>query len=158
MVKSKIAVAQSNSARNIRKIEKELNDFYRQPDLHALLSENSKIAKKAIFNEIKDSATVYQQACAEDSNYASKLFGLMKMKEDEVANKAGNEVYNQVVRSLLLMSDSFWRNQMIVAIHLAYQEVFGKNAFKADLFFEEIDEYNEFEKIIEKTIKEQGVI
>lgn len=153
----KIVVGQSRSARNIKKIENELNNFYTQSELQTMLSENSKIAKKVIFEEIKDAATIYQQACSEDSHYTTRLFGLMKMKEDEIANKAGDEVYNQVIRSLMLMSDSFWRNQMIVAIHLAYQEVFGKHAIKADLFFEEPDEYDTFEKIMEKTIKEQGV-
>ena len=148
----KIAITQNRSARTIKKQEAELNHFFNQPEFKKMFEEDAKRTEAAIFSEIKDSAQLYQKSCSEDSHYTSKLFGLMKMKNDEIANKAGMEVYEMMIQTLMEMADCFWRNQMIAALHLAYQDVFGQEAIKAELFFDNPIIYEKFEKIMDKVL------
>ncbi|MGB4610051.1 MAG: DUF6553 family protein [Saccharofermentanales bacterium] len=154
----KISVVQSHSMRAIVKQEKQLNNFFSKKEIVALLEENKEIAQKALYAEILDSARIYQKACLEDRTYGSKLLNLIRMKDDEIAYKAAKEVYQIIIPALLAMSNRNWRNQMITAVHLAYQEVFRDNALKPDILFDEADleVRDEFTNIISKTLKNEG--
>ncbi len=152
----KIAIAQRNSLKVIKRQERELEQFFTQKAIQALLDENRALAEKVIFENIVDSAKIYQESCATDSHYGSKLFNLLKMKADEVASKAGDEVYHLIVPALLEMTDTFWRNQMLAAIHIAYQEAFGKEALKAEYFFDDQITYDQFDKIVSQTLARYG--
>ncbi len=153
----KITIGQRNSPRTIKRAERELNNFFNQKSLREVFAENPKALKEAFFEEIKDSARIYQEACLSDRHYGSRLFNLLKMKPEEVAEKAGSEVYEILIPSLLEMQEVFWRNQMIAAIHSAYQEVFAENAIKAELYFSDHDQYLEFERIVNQTAADKGV-
>ncbi len=150
----KVGVTQNSSLRILKREQKNLNKFFTQKGIQTLLDENRELSEQVIFENILDSARIYQNACATDPNYGSKLFNLMKMKSDEVANKAGDEVYGIVVPALLKMDNLFWRNQMLATIHLAYQEVFGKEANKAELYFSDRQEFENFDNIVNKTLQQ----
>lgn len=148
----KIAITQRNSLKVIKREEKELQKFFTQNGIQDLLDQNREMTEKIIFENIIDSAKLYQEACATDPHYGSKLFNLLRMKADEIANKAGNEVYCLIVPALLEMEDTFWRNQMLAAIDIAYQEIFAKEALKAESFFADQMTYDKFDRIVNRTI------
>lgn len=154
----KITGTQSMSARVIRNLEKSLQKFFNQKEISQLFELNEKKAEKALYKEISDSAKTYQESCLSDSTYGSKLFSLMKMKPEEIANKAGEEVYTIVIPVLMGMSDYIWRNQMITAIHLAYQEVFIENAKRVEDYYDNPDMLEKFHTIINQTIHRKNLL
>lgn len=153
----KISVTQKKNLRAIKKAQQELDKFFHQKALAKAYEENPDALKEAFYEALLDSAKLYQEACRTDHHYGSKLFNLMKMKPEEVAEKAGREVYELLVPALLQMDKVFWRNQMLTAIHLAYQEVFAETANKAELYFTDREEYNQFDQIINQTVIDKGV-
>ncbi|NLJ69971.1 MAG: hypothetical protein GX328_00705 [Clostridiaceae bacterium] len=154
----KISVTQNQSKRVIIKQEKRLNEFFSKKEILAMLEENKEIAQKALYLEILDSALIYQKACLEDRNYGSKFLNLIRMKDDEIAYKAAKEVYQIIIPALMSMDNRFWRNQMITALHVAYQEIFAKEAFKPEILFDAADlQLNEeLNNILMSTLKNEG--
>ncbi|HHU52839.1 MAG TPA: hypothetical protein GXZ43_02000 [Clostridiaceae bacterium] len=154
----KISVVQSQSMRSIINQEKQLNNFFSKQEIITLLEENKQEAQKALYAEILDSALLYQSACLEDRHYGSKFFNLIRLKDDEIAYKAAKEVYNDIISALLGMNDYTWRNYMITALHVAYQEVFNKNALKPEIMFDKDDPQllDKFTQIINNTLKNEG--
>lgn len=152
----KITITQNQSMRAAKTQEKHLQKFFTQKEILELLENQETKAQQAIYLEILDSAKIYQKSCLTDPSYGSKFFNVMRMNPQEIANKAAREVYEIIIPALLVMSEYLWRNQMITAIHLAYQEVFSENANKAENYFEDIDSLHAFQNIVERTIRSKG--
>lgn len=149
----KISITQSGVFRSIRKQEKKLDKFFSDPIILEMFKENEVEAEKALYQEIYDSALKYQQACLDDRSYGSKLFNLIRMKDDELAHKAGKEVYQILIAALLEMDEKIWRNQMIAALHLAHQKTFAQNTINPQYYFaeEELDILDKFNAVIQNT-------
>ncbi len=147
----KLLTSQRLSQRQIKKQEKEIAKFFDQEPLQKLLEAEPELGREAIYQEILDSARIYQEACRTDPHYGSKLFNLVKLKDDELADKAGQEVYRQIIKPLLMMDQSFWRDQMVCALHQAYQEVFKDHALKAELYFSDQEDYQVFDRLVRES-------
>lgn len=156
-LKLKISVAQSQSKRVIGKQEKHLNKFFSNKEILTMLEENEQAVRKALYAEILDSALIYQRACLEDHNYGSKFLNLIRMKNNEIAYKAAKEVYQIIIPALMRMNEQIWRNQMITALHVAYQEIFAEDALKPEILFDDakLQLNEEFNKIVTCTLKNE---
>lgn len=149
----KLLTSQRMSQRQLKKQENELAKFFDQKAIQELLAAEPDLGRMALYQEILDSARIYQEACRTDPHYGSKLFNLVKLKDDELADKAGQEAYQQIIRPLLAMDRTFWRDQMVCALHTAYQEVFKDHALKAELYFSDQEDYQNFDRIIRETCR-----
>ena len=80
------------------------------------------------------------------------------MKDNEIAFKAAKEVYQVLIPTLMEMNEHIWRNHMITALHVAYQEIFAQHAFKSENMFDDanLQLSEEFNKIVAHTLENEG--
>jgi len=111
-----------------KQIRKNLSRVFEHPQLIEALSAAGPEGAGMLLEELKDSARLYFTTCRMDSNYSSLLFNMIKMKDDQVADKAARSTAKGILVPLLMLDEMPWRDEMIEAVCSAYPEVFTSDA------------------------------
>lgn len=124
----KIILQQRGGARTFREAEKLYLAMAEDPELTAILHEGG--LDKELQAVADESCELYLRSCREDDSYGRKFFRLVRMKADEVAEKAGFEVYRILLPFFLECRDTAVRLPLMRALHSAYGRVFTETADK----------------------------
>lgn len=133
-IEFKLLAGQGIGKRNAGRAKKFYEKFFADKELRRILEPVANV-DEIMFAQLIDSAEVYMRACKEDRQYGSKLFALMRMKDEEIAVKAANDVYDSIVQLLLILPRDDMRDRLIFAIHHAYQTVFDEYAIGAEQYY-----------------------
>lgn len=108
-----------------KRARKERDKFLARPALVKAMAE-AVHPEEALLQEFRDAAEVYLKACRDDKHYGSKLFELVKLKEDDVAAKAAGDVASGVMAYLVQLGMTPQTDLMIQGLHMAWTSVFSK--------------------------------
>lgn len=108
-----------------KRARKERDKFLARPALVKAMAE-AVHPQEALLLEFRDAAEVYLKACRDDKHYGSKLFELVKLKEDDVAAKAAGDVASGVMAYLVQLGMTPQTDLMILGLHMAWASVFSK--------------------------------
>jgi len=129
---------------------KEINRFWKDREIANILDDAQEYAEKLVYEQLYDSALGYYDACKTDRHYGSKLFDIVKLKPDEIAEKTASDIVKYVFRYLLGFDDIMYRDQIIKAAWFSFDPAFPSNG---DILAEKIrdlteEEQNELNKIL----------
>jgi len=108
-----------------KRARKERDKFLSRPALVKAMAESAH-PEQALLQEFRDAAEVYLKACRDDKHYGSKLFELVKLKEDDIAAKAAGDVASGVMAYLVQLGMTPQTDLMIQGLHMAWTSVFVK--------------------------------
>lgn len=108
-----------------KRARKERDKFLSRPALVKAMADADH-PQEMLLQEFRDAAEVYLKACRDDKHYGSKLFELVKLKEDDVAAKAAGDVASGVMAYLVQLGMTPQTDLMILGLHMAWASVFSK--------------------------------
>ncbi|MGI6334839.1 MAG: DUF6553 family protein [Saccharofermentanales bacterium] len=121
-------VTGSNWRLPLKRIRRDLDVFFNRPVLLDAMRDAGDQAAEYLQVELDDSARLYFLTCKQDSRYSALLFGLIKLKPEQIANKSATETIDGFIRPLLYLIDHAWCAPMITAVCQAYRTVFPEYA------------------------------
>ncbi len=121
-------VTGSNWRLPLKKIRRDLDVFFNRPVLLDAMRDAGDQAAEYLQDELDDSAKLYFMTCKQDNRYSALLFGLIKLKPEQIAAKSAAETIEGFVRPLLHLTDCAWCAPMITAVCQAYRTVFPEYA------------------------------
>lgn len=138
----------------VKKIGRHLNAFFRRAELSEAMQDAGAEADRYLQAELDDSILLYFRSCRTDSRYTTNLFGMLKLKDEQVAAKSAAEAVDGLIRPLLALVDFKHNIAMIHAVCRAYPEVFPEFSadFKSRLLLldqETNGKYREYLQILE---------
>lgn len=108
------------SARKLRRFEKQLAQFFSRRELTNAFSMAGSKADTLLYEQLLDSAKNYLKITVSDPGYNSSLFGLIKLKDEDRAQKLAADVHKYMQGTLLLLEQSPYRAPMMRALHRAF--------------------------------------
>lgn len=118
----KISLQEGTGNRVFRKAEDLYIKVAEDPELQQILKEGDSTDELA--DLIYESCLIYVRSCREDDSYGRKFFNIIRMKAEEVAEKAGLEIYHLLIPFFFECRDTAMRIPFIQSLHRAYQEMF----------------------------------
>ncbi len=111
--------------RNMKRARKDVERFFARPELRQALAEAAG-PRQALLLEFHDAAEVYLRACRDDRHYGSRLFDIVKLKEEEVAAKAAEDVAVHMMHYLVALGLPEQSDLLVMALHRAWPVIFDK--------------------------------
>lgn len=100
---------------------------------------------RPLFTEtLARTARVYMEACRDDDTYGRRFFQLIKMKREEVADKAANELFNYLLPFWYRYADDELAHLLAWHMVNAYEQVFDTNGEKTAEFMAQNPELRSF--------------
>ncbi len=116
--------ATGQSGRGERKrAQKELKRFFTQKELRAILDQAGQDGQTLLETQLHDSARKYLKLCLSDDGFGRKLFGLVRMKEEEKEDKIIRDVYRSMIPLFLALPDLEEAEVMIQALDRACRQL-----------------------------------
>lgn len=103
---------------------RELRKFFNQKEMKRLATLAGDRWNDCLREQLYDSAHKYITLCRDDPDYGKKLFGLLRMKKDEVDRKLFQSVYNDMISLLFRIADFPERELMIESLDLAFLTIY----------------------------------
>lgn len=119
-----IFYSQNYSSRSaMKRARKDRDRFFNRPPMQKALHEAIH-PQELLLLEFNDAAEIFLRACREDKHYSSRLFALVKMKDNDVATKAAEDIAIGMMGYLCQLGMIPETDQLIRALHRAYPIVF----------------------------------
>ncbi len=113
------------SPRLYKRARKDYERFFARPEFQqAMAAAIDKL--RALQLEFYDAAALYLRSCREDKHYGSRLFDIVKLKEEQVAEKAAVDVANNIMFYLVEIGMPQHADLLIKGLHQAWPIVFAK--------------------------------
>lgn len=109
----------------MKRARKDRDRFLARPVMLKAMAETTH-PKALLLQEFYDAAEIYLKACHDDKHYGSKLFELVKLKEEDIAIKAAEDVAIGMMGYLCQLGMTPQTDLLILALHKAYAAVFTK--------------------------------
>lgn len=119
-----VFAANLNSKGERRRASKELNRFFAQKELAAILEEAGESSSSLLEEHLFDSADKYLTICRDDDGFGRKLFGLVRMKAGEKEDRIIADVYRAMIPLLGMLSDLDESRTMIRALDQACRKLY----------------------------------
>ena len=88
-----------------KRASKDLKRFFKQRQLQDLLDRAGPDGPALLEEHVFDSAAKYLQICRDDDGFGRKMFGLMRMKQEEKEDKIISDVYRAMIPLLASLTD-----------------------------------------------------
>ena len=112
----------------LKRASREANKFWQQSVIGDVLIEAGDQAKKLISEQLYDSARAFYQTCREDRHYGSKMLDMVKLKPEQIADKAAAEVSEQIFSYWLKFEPISYRDEIFRAAWFAFSSVFTEKS------------------------------
>ncbi len=123
----------------MKRAYKEIKRFFGQKELQKIREQAGVEGDRLIEEEIYDSANAYLTICRDDDGFGKKLFGLLRMKQDEKEDKIIHDVYNGMIPLLGRIDEFTERLAMMRAIDLACRALYPQRLDDMKAWIDSID-------------------
>ncbi len=113
---------------SIKRASKEANKFWQQPGIGEVLAQSGNQAEKLVSEQLYDSARAFYQTCREDRHYGSKMLDMVKLKPEQIADKAAAEVSELIYSYWLKIEPISYRDEIFRAAWFAFAPVFSEKS------------------------------
>jgi predicted nucleic acid-binding Zn-ribbon protein len=110
----------------LKRAAKEANRFWQKPAIAEVLAEAGDQAEKLIAEQLYDSARAFYQTCRDDRHYGSKMLDMVKLKPEQIADKAAAEVSELIFSYWLHFEPIAYRDHIYRAAWFAYAPSFAE--------------------------------
>ncbi len=110
----------------VKRASKEANKFWLQPIIGEVLAQAGDQAGKLVSEQLYDSARAFYQTCREDKHYGSKMLDMVKLKPEQIAEKAAAEVCDLIYSYWLKFEPISYRDEIFRAAWFAFAPVFSE--------------------------------
>lgn len=107
----------------MKRARKDRDKFLSRPGLLKAMAEAAR-PQEMLLQEFYDTAELYLKACRDDKHYGSRLFDLVKLKEEDVAAKAAEDVAIGMMGYLCSLGMTPQTDLLVQALHQAYPAIF----------------------------------
>lgn len=114
----------SRSRGERKRASRELTRFFKQTPLQTILEEAGSEGEALVEGELMDSAAKYLAICRDDDGFGRKLFGLVRMKQEEKDDKILRDVYQAMLPLLVALKDLKEGPAMVKALDLACRRLY----------------------------------
>ena len=108
----------------LKRARKEADKFWQQSAMSKVIDAAGDQAEKLVSEQLYDSARVFYQTCREDRHYGSKMLDMVKLKPEQIAEKAAGEVCNLIFQYWLNFEPIMFRDQIFRAAWYAFAPSF----------------------------------
>ncbi len=138
----------------LRSARKEIERFFERRELQEALALAGENGLRLLCEQLVDSGEVFLQTCRDDRRYGSKLLDMIRLKPEDVANKAAFDICYHVLSFLVHLDRPAQSDLVIFAAVMAYPRVFPD--YKEQLGLEMAKLPDEERKIIMEIVRDVG--
>ncbi|NLC84289.1 MAG: hypothetical protein GX749_04335 [Ruminococcaceae bacterium] len=113
------------SPRLFKRARKDYDRFFNTPEFQKAMSEAAD-TQQALRLEFLDAAILYLRSCREDKHYGSRLFDIVRLKDDQIALKAATDIANNIMYYLYQLGMPQHADLLIQALHRGWSTIFMK--------------------------------
>lgn len=104
----------------IKRARKEVDKFWQHPVIAQAIADAGSLADRLISEQLYDSIKIFFKTCREDRHYGSKLLDMMKLKPEQIADKAAADVCGLIYQYWLTLEPIRYRDQIFRAAWHAF--------------------------------------
>lgn len=108
----------------IRRAIREANRFWQQPEIGSILNRAENQSTQLVSEQLYDSVRAFYQTCREDRHYGSKMLDMVKLKPEQIADKAAADVCDNIFSYWLKIEPISYRDEIFRSAWFAFAPVF----------------------------------
>lgn len=109
----------------MKRARKDVDRFFGRPALKSAEA-SAENPRRTMLLEFHDAAEIFLRACRDDKHYGSRLFEIVKLKEDEVAEKAARDVAVNIMHYLVQLGMPAQSDLLLMGLHRAWPIIFTR--------------------------------